>query len=174
MWSQNTIYHDCKPTKKAMFYKHLSCEVIGGKAPHSICTMWQEKNKEEKPINHWIETLIYKKYMFFYSNAYGWETWHFDIEILEFQKNQVSRWKLKENILFSRSVPVVPEVNIYKTGDLRLLAEHRLTGTGSSDAASILSKRVCTSGNAESLAIIQTLTSFWSLGRISSNVPSKS
>lgn len=76
--------------------------------------------------------------------------------------------------LFIRSVPVVPEVNIYKTADLRLLAEHRWTGTGSSDAASILSKRVCTFGNVESLAIIQTLISFWSLGRISSNVPSKS
>ena len=76
--------------------------------------------------------------------------------------------------LFSRPVPVVPEVNIYKTDDLRLLAERQLTGTGSSDAASILSRRVRTLGKVESLVIIQTLMSFWRLGRISSSVPSKS
>lgn len=76
--------------------------------------------------------------------------------------------------LFRRPVPVVPEVNIYKTDDFRLLADRRLTGTGSSDAASILSKRVCTLGKVESLVIIQTLTPFSRLGRISSSVPSKS
>lgn len=76
--------------------------------------------------------------------------------------------------LFSRHIPVVPEVNIYKTDDLRLFAKCRLTGTGSSGAASILSKRVCTLGKVESLVIIQMLMSFWRLGRISSSVPSKS
>lgn len=76
--------------------------------------------------------------------------------------------------LFRRPVPVVPEVNIYKTDDLRLLAERRLTGRGSSETASILSKSVCTLGKVESLVIIQTLMSFWRLGRISSSVPSKS
>lgn len=81
---------------------------------------------------------------------------------------------LRKYYHFSILVPVVPEVNIYKTEDLRLLAERRLTGTGSSDAASILSKRLCTLGKVESLDITQTLMSFWRLGRISSKVPSKS
>lgn len=81
---------------------------------------------------------------------------------------------LRKYNLFSILVPVVPEVNIYKTEDLRLLAERRLTGTGSSDAASILPKRLCTLGKVESLDITQTLMSFGRLGRISSKVPSKS
>lgn len=55
MWSQNAIYYDCKLTKKAMFYKHLSCEVIRDKASQYLYNV-AGKNKEEKPINHQIET----------------------------------------------------------------------------------------------------------------------